>query len=162
VIDDSRITIDITKASTEQLLGKCDLAFYPAIRFVSSRGESLQMKEGCQVGDQLTNTCSLHYSSVWLNATHPTEDGLNVVEICVQPEAQISSIQFNNLFNTEYCQCKRKQLAYIEKCSDEENEGSHFYVYRFFPLYKSLNNELDSKECSTRYCFQVQPGMTTT
>ncbi|XP_066919339.1 uncharacterized protein [Clytia hemisphaerica] len=140
VTDDTRLS---------SLLPRCDLKYRPAIRFKDSNGQNLQIRENCTFKDQFDKKCTASSSYVWLSRKHPTGTDLQLIDICVKPASGPQALQVN------FCDCKRKEFMYVQKCTDEEEP---YFVYRLFPLFNSDGNALDAKKCSLRYCADVQPA----
>ena len=130
----------------------CDLKYDSAVRFISTSGDSLQLKEGCQTGDQQTRTCSGFDTNVWLNGSHPKVPGTTAMEVCIKSSGSVE-------FFYDYCRCERKDIFFVELCNAEDgNTEDKFYVYRLYPLFKSKGNEKDAKDCTLKYCTEIQPG----
>ena len=131
----------------------CDLKYQSAVRFVSTSGDSLQLKEGCELDDQEKRTCSGFDTNVWLNGIHPTVAGTTVMQVCVK-----STAKTNLFYDKDYCRCEQKDVFFVELCTGDREEDL-FYVYRLFPLFKSKGNKQDSKECILKYCTELKSGM---
>ena len=132
----------------------CDLRYESAVRFISTNGDSLQLKEGCELVDQQTRTCSGFNTNVWLNGSHPKVPGTTAMEVCIKSSDRVEFIY-------DYCRCERKDIFFVELCTTEDIDGTKdaFYVYRLFPLFKSKGNSKDAKDCNFKYCTEIQPGM---
>jgi len=130
------------------------LKYRKAVRFVSSKGENLQLVEDCSSTDQFDRRCSIFASNVWLPAgAHPTISGVQLVEVSIR------SLKNNYYFDKEYCKQQRKEFIWIQKCSIEKADEEYFFVYRLHPLFNRIaSSNLDSKDCRLRYCMEMQPG----
>ena len=131
------------------------IRYYSAVRFKSSRGDDLQLKENCDVSDQFQRRCSASNSHAWLIAQHPNhttvDGGVHVNELCMRTGRRTNMIPFD----LDFCTCDRRQMVLIQRCVDTRGGSdvvNSFFVYRLTPLFPSGEIEKKAKECTLRYC----------
>ena len=153
IVGDSRISKAISDFDLSN--SQCELKYREAVRFISNKGENLQLTEGCSSKDQFSRRCSTFASNVWLpSGGNPTHFGANVAEICINSAFTIN----NYFFDQEYCSCKRKEFILVQRCRGN-NAEEDFYVYRLHPLLnRPGSTAADSKDCRIRYCMELKPG----
>ena len=140
IIDDSRLF------SNPYREYKCDFFYKSAVRFISSNGSNLQLKE--KYSSNETNATRYYCGGnglTYLEQSHPDiADGPTQVSVCVNTffatvlgsgSAGFSS----NFFPRPSCRCNYRQNILVQNCSG-------FYVYQLHPV---AHPELD---CPARYC----------
>ena len=152
VVGDSQISKAIRDFDLSN--SQCELKYRKAVRFISSKGENLQLTEGCSSNDQFCRRCSTFASNVWLpSGGNPTVLGVKLLEICINSAFSIKRY----LFDKDYCNCKRKEFILVQRCPGNKWE-SDFFVYRLYPLLnKPGSSDFDSKDCRIRHCLELQP-----
>ena len=138
VIDDSRLF------SNPYREYKCDFFYKSAVRFISSKGSNLQLKEKCNTEE--TNATRYYCGGnglTYLEQPHPNiADGPKQISVCVNTffatGLNSGSTGFN-FFPRPSCKCNYRQNILVQNCSG-------FYVYQLHPV---AHPELD---CPARYC----------
>ena len=139
-IDDSRLF------SNPYREYKCDFFYKSAVRFVSSNGSNLQLKEKCSSNE--TNATRYYCGGnglTYLEQSHPDiADVPTQISVCVNTFFATvfgsSSTGFSsNFFPRPSCKCNYRQNILVQNCSG-------FYVYQLHPV---AHPELD---CPARYC----------
>ena len=129
VIDDSRLW-----TNTDPSFRQCDLDYKRSVRFMSTKGEHLQLKEGCLSSNPIfpIGRCQSDQFT-WLDGRHPnmTTESPVVASVC------INTARYQVIGNYSQCQCQSRQNVLLQKCSN-------FYVYKLDPLTRGCN----------RYCLQ--------
>ena len=140
IIDDSRLF------SNPYREYKCDFFHKSAVRFISSNGSNLQLKEKCSSNE--TNATRYYCGGnglTYLEQSHPDiADGPTQVSVCVNTFFATAlgsgSTGFSsNFFPRPSCRCNYRQNILVQNCSG-------FYVYQLHPV---AHPELD---CPARYC----------
>ena len=140
IIDDSRLF------SNPYREYKCDFFYKSAVRFISSNGSNLQLKEKCSSNE--TNATRYYCGGnglTYLEQSHPDiADGPTQVSVCVNTffatVLSSGSAGFSsNFFPRPSCRCNYRQNILVQNCSG-------FYVYQLHPV---AHPELD---CPARYC----------
>ena len=138
IIDDSRLF------SNPYREYKCNFFYKRAVRFISSKGSNLQLKDNCSTEE--TNATRYYCGGnglTYLEQSHPDiADGPTQVSVCLNTffatvfsSAGVST----NFFPRPSCKCNYRQNIIVQNCSG-------FYVYQLHPV---LHPELD---CPARYC----------
>ena len=139
-IDDSRLF------SNPYREYKCDFFYKSAVRFISSNGSNLQLKEKCSSNE--TNATRYYCGGnglTYLEQSHPDiADVPTQISVCVNTFFATvfgsSSTGFSsNFFPRPSCKCNYRQNILVQNCSG-------FYVYQLHPV---AHPELD---CPARYC----------
>ena len=139
-IDDSRLF------SNPYREYKCDFFYKSAVRFISSKGLNLQLKENCS--SEETNATRYYCGGnglTYLEQSHPDiADVPTQISVCVNTFFATvfgsSSTGFSsNFFPRPSCKCNYRQNILVQNCSG-------FYVYQLHPV---AHPELD---CPARYC----------
>ena len=126
--------------------------YQSAVRFKSSSGKDLKLKESCDITDQFKRRCSASNSHVWL--TTPVQDpdyttkGVQVRDLCMRTGRNDGLLIPLDL---KYCKCDRKQLMLVQQCVDVCTSNT-FLVYRLSPLFLSDADDVQAKSCAIRYC----------
>ena len=150
IVDDSRISTSGTLSSLRS--HDCDLEYFNAVRFVTTKGESLKVKEGCTPVDQVDRSCSSHTSNVWLKGNaNPNITGPQILPICIKQD-----IGSGFPFLTSYCDCDRTEFIFAERC--QTKQGEEFFVYRLYPIFHNKEDKRDAKKCAYRYCHELEAG----
>ena len=140
IIDDSRLF------SNPYREYKCDIFYKSAVRFVSSNGSNLQLKEKCSSNE--TNATRYYCGGnglTYLEQSHPDiADGPTQISVCVNTFFATvfgsgSTAVSSNFFPRPSCKCNYRQNILVQNCSG-------FYVYQLHPV---THPELD---CPARYC----------
>ena len=137
-IDDSRL---FSNPSREN---KCDFHFKTAVRFMSSKGENLQLKENCT--NEEVNQFRYYCGGVgltYIEQLHPEiSDVPSRASVCVNTfiDSNPTTLLFTeDILPTPDCNCNIRQNIFVQNCSG-------FYIYQLFPIsYFWL-------ECPARYC----------
>ena len=140
VVDDSRLFSN----SLEER--KCDFYFKKAVRFMSSDGKNLRLKEKCSDDEveQLRYYCGSD-GLTYMEQLHPDESDIPTsATICVNTFFDISidgetSQRRDDVFPRPDCKCNSRHYILVQNCSG-------FYVYQIVPL-----SPVDV-ECPARYC----------
>ena len=139
-IDDSRLF------SNPYREYKCDFFYKSSVRFISSNGSNLQLKEKCSSNE--TNATRYYCGGnglTYLEQSHPDiADVPTQISVCVNTFFATvfgsSSTGFSsNFFPRPSCKCNYRQNILVQNCSG-------FYVYQLHPV---AHPELD---CPARYC----------
>ena len=140
IIDDSRLF------SNPYREYKCDFFYKSAVRFISSNGSNLQLKEKCSSNE--TNATRYYCGGnglTYLEQSHPDiADGPTQISACVNTFFATvfgsgSTAVSSNFFPRPSCKCNYRQNILVQNCSG-------FYVYQLHPV---THPELD---CPARYC----------
>ena len=140
IIDDSRLF------SNPYREYKCDFFHKSAVRFISSNGSNLQLKEKCSSNE--TNATRYYCGAnglTYLEQSHPDiADGPTQISVCVNTFFATvfgsgSTAVSSNFFPRPSCKCNYRQNILVQNCS-------RFYVYQLHPV---AHPELD---CPARYC----------
>ena len=140
IIDDSRLF------SNPYREYKCDFFYKSAVRFISSNGSNLQLKEKCSSNE--TNATRYYCGGnglTYLKQSHPDiADGPTQISVCVNTFFATvfdsgSTAVSSNFFPRPSCKCNYRQNILVQNCSG-------FYVYQLHPV---THPELD---CPARYC----------
>ena len=140
IIDDSRLF------SNPYREYKCDIFYKSAVRFVSSNGSNLQLKEKCSSNE--TNATRYYCGGnglTYLEQSHPDiADGPTQISVCVNTFFATvfgsgSTAVSSNFFPRPSRKCNYRQNILVQNCSG-------FYVYQLHPV---THPELD---CPARYC----------
>ena len=140
IIDDSRLF------SNPYREYKCDFFYKSAVRFVSSNGSNLQLKEKCSSNE--TNATRYYCGGnglTYLEQSHPDiADGPTQISVCVNTFFATvfgsgSTAVSSNFFPRPSRKCNYRQNILVQNCSG-------FYVYQLHPV---THPELD---CPARYC----------
>ena len=140
IIDDSRLF------SNPYREYKCDFFYKSAVRFISSNGSNLQLKEKCSSNE--TNATRYYCGGnglTYLEQSHPDiADGPTQISVCVNTFFATvfgsgSTVVSSNFFPRPSCKCNYRQNILVQNCSG-------FYVYQLHPV---THPELD---CPARYC----------
>ena len=140
IIDDSRLF------SNPYREYKCDFFYKSAVRFISSNGSNLQLKEKCSSNE--TNATRYYCGGnglTYLEQSHPDiADGPTQISVCVNTFFATvfgsgSTAVSSNFFPRPSCKCNYRQNILVQNCSG-------FYVYQLHPV---THPELD---CPARYC----------
>ena len=136
IIDDSRLFLNPSEEN------KCEFYFRKAVRFISSDGKNLQLKENCsnEEVNQLRYYCG-SYGITYMEQLHPEiSDVPLTASVCVNTFFDYSSdLQREDIFPRPDCKCNRRQNILVQNCSG-------FYVYRLAPI------SLIRYQCAARYC----------
>ena len=137
IVDDTRLFSD------QSMENKCDFYFKTAVRFISSDGVNLQLKEHCNNED--VNKFRYYCGSAgltYMEQRHPEISNVPIrASVCMN--TFIDSDPPN--FLTEYvfprpdCKCNSWQSILVQNCSG-------FYVYQLVPISHFR------LECPARYC----------
>ena len=140
IIDDSRLF------SNPYREYKCDFFYKSAVRFISSNGSNLQLKEKCSSNE--TNATRYYCGGnglTYLEQSHPDiADGPTQISVCVNTFFATvfgsgSTAVSSNFFPRPSRKCNYRQNILVQNCSG-------FYVYQLHPV---THPELD---CPARYC----------
>lgn len=140
IIDDSRLF------SNPYREYNCDFFHKTAVRFVSSKGANLQLKENCT--NEETNETRYYCGGnglTYMEQTHPNiDDSSTQVSVCLNTFfatvlSSSSTGVSSNFFPRPSCKCNYRQNILVQNCSG-------FYVYQLHPV---SHPELD---CPARYC----------
>ena len=140
IIDDSRL---FSNPYSEY---KCDFFYKSAVRFISSNGSNLQLKEKCSSNE--TNATRYYCGGnglTYLEQSHPDiADGPTQISVCVNTFfatvfGSSSTAVSSNFFPRPSRKCNYRQNILVQNCSG-------FYVYQLHPV---THSELD---CPARYC----------
>ena len=140
IIDDSRLF------SNPYGEYKCDFFYKSAVRFISSNGSNLQLKEKCSSNE--TNATRYYCGGnglTYLEQSHPDiADGPTQISVCVNTFFATvfgsgSTAVSSNFFPRPSRKCNYRQNILVQNCSG-------FYVYQSHPV---THPELD---CPARYC----------
>ena len=140
IIDDSRLF------SNPYREYKCDFFYKSAVRFISSNGSNLQLKEKCSSNE--TNATRYYCGGnglTYLEQSHPDiADGPTQISVCVNTFFATvfgsgSTAVSSNFFPRPSRKCNYRQNILVQNCSG-------FYVYQLHPV---AHPELD---CPARYC----------
>ena len=140
IIDDSRL---FSNPYSEY---KCDFFYKSAVRFISSNGSNLQLKEKCSSNE--TNATRYYCGGnglTYLEQSHPDiADGPTQISVCVNTFFATvfgsgSTAVSSNFFPRPSRKCNYRQNILVQNCSG-------FYVYQLHPV---THPELD---CPARYC----------
>ena len=140
IIDDSRLF------SNPYREYKCDFFHKSAVRFISSNGSNLQLKEKCSSNE--TNATRYYCGGnglTYLEQSHPDiADGPTQISVCVNTFFATvfgsgSTAVSSNFFPRPSRKCNYRQNILVQNCSG-------FYVYQLHPV---THPELD---CPARYC----------
>ena len=138
IVDDSRL---FSNPSTEN---KCDFYFKTAIRFMSSDGRNLQLKENCskEEVDELRYYCG-SAGLTFIEQLHPDVfDIPSLASVCINtfidsnPQIRVFD---ESIFPRPDCECNYRQNILVQNCSG-------YYVYQLLPLSHFR------LECPARYC----------
>lgn len=136
IIDDSRL---FSNPSEEN---KCDFYFRKAVRFMSSKGKNLQLKENCsnEEVNQLRYYCGSS-GLTYMEQLHPEKSDVpSPASVCVNTFFDYTSnLQREDIFPRPDCKCNRRQNVLVQNCSG-------FYVYQLVPI------SLVRYQCAARYC----------
>ena len=136
IIDDSRLFLNPSEEN------KCDFYFRKAVRFISSDGKDLQLKENCsnEEVNQLRYYCGSS-GLTYMEQLHPEKSDIpSTASVCVNTFFDYTSdLEREDIFPRPDCKCNRRQNILVQNCSG-------FYVYQLFPI--SLNRY----QCAARYC----------
>ena len=149
IIDDSRKITNYFKL-TKQNHG-CDLKYYSAVRFMSTTGQNLKLKESCTRADQFSKRCTTSNANVWLTKAHPAKgnSAVGVYTVCLKRESNYGI----TIFDLNYCQCDRQEFILVQRCVDDQEKP--FFVYQLQPLLRNTDTStLRDKQCKMRYCME--------
>ena len=142
IVDDSRLFSNPLKER------KCDLFFKRAVRFMSSDGKNLKLKENCSSDevDKLRYYCGGN-GLTYMEQLHPEESDIPTpASLCINTFLGFSTnSDFRNfkfredIFPRTDCECNNRQYILVQNCSG-------FYVYQMFPISPV------HLECPARYC----------
>ena len=144
IVDDSRLFLNPLKER------KCDLFFKRAVRFISSDGKNLKLKENCSSDevDKLRYYCGGN-GLTYLEQLHPEESDIPTpASLCIntffhfrfKPDPYSRKTEFReDIFPNPDCKCSNRQYILVQNCSG-------FYVYQIFPISPV------HIECPARYC----------
>ena len=135
IVDDSRLFSNPVREN------KCDFYFKKAVRFMSSDGGNLQLKEKCN--DEDVNEFRYYCGGsglTYLEQLHPNKSDVPTVSsVCMKTFfAKGPEVVGNNIPRPD-CKCNSRQNILVQNCSG-------FYVYQLLPI-----SHVDL-ECPARYC----------
>ena len=135
IVDDSRLFSNPFKEN------KCDFYFKTAVRFMSSDGGNLQLKEKCN--DEDVNKFRYYCGGAgltYLEQLHPQKSDVSTLSsVCVNTFFVKGSLIVGDNIPKPDCKCNSRQNILVQNCSG-------FYVYQLLPI---SHVEL---ECPARYC----------
>ena len=135
IVDDSRFFSNPIKEN------KCDFYFRTAVRFMSSDGGNLQLKEKCN--DEDVNEFRYYCGGAgltYLEQLHPNKSDVpKLSSVCTNTFFVKGSLVVGNNIPRPNCKCNSRQNILVQNCSG-------FYVYQLLPI---SHVEL---ECPARYC----------
>ena len=135
IVDDSRLFSNPAKEN------KCDFYFKRAVRFVSSDGGNLQLKEKCN--DEDVNEFRYYCGGAgltYLEQLHPSKSDVPTLSsVCTNTFFVKGSLVVGNNIPRPDCKCNSRQNILVQNCSG-------FYVYQLLPI-----SHVDL-ECPARYC----------
>ena len=142
IVDDSRLFSNSLKER------KCDLFFKRAVRFMSSDGKDLKLKENCSSDevDKLRYYCGGD-GLTYIEQLHPDESDIPTpASLCINSFFDsVTNSDFRNfklredIFPRPDCICNNRQYILVQNCSG-------FYVYQLFPISPVIH------ACPARYC----------
>ena len=138
VVDDSRL---FSNPSREN---KCDYYFKTAIRFMSSDGRNLQLKENCSIEeiDEFRYYCG-SAGLTFIEQLHPNiSDVPSQVSVCINTFIDSNPqnrVVHETIFPRPDCKCNNRQNILVQNCSG-------YYVYQLLPISHFRI------ECPARYC----------
>lgn len=140
VVDDSRLFSNSLKER------KCDFYYKTAVRFMSSDGKNLQLKEKCS--DDEVEGLRYYCGSdglTYMEQLHPKESITPTpATVCVNTffDTSINTATFQfreDVFPRPDCKCNSRHYILVQNCSG-------FYVYQLVPVSPV------EVECPARYC----------
>ena len=136
VVDDSRLFSNPHKEK------KCDFYFKKAVRFMSSDGGNLQLKENCSDEVEKFRYFCGGAGLTYLEQLHPNKSDVPTqASVCINTFFVKSPIIVRDDFPRPDCKCNSRQNILVQNCSG-------FYVYQLLPLSHDL------LECPARYCIE--------
>ena len=138
VVDDSRLFSNPLEEN------KCDLYFKTAVRFMTSKGRNLQLKDNCS-NDELNELRFYCGGSgvTYIEQLHPEKlDVPSQVSVCINTFFDTIDFRSDDIFPSQDCKCNSRQNILVQNCSG-------FYVYQIVPIVPISRVRL---ECPARYC----------
>ena len=91
--------------------------YYSAVRFKSSNGQNLHLKDTCDVTDQFQRRCSASNAHAWLESQHPTQHNtmtngdraVQVITACLRTAFVTKQVPFD----LNYCKCDRREMLMV-------------------------------------------------
>ena len=136
IVDDSRLF------SNPSVENKCDFYFKTAVRFMSSDGKNLQLKENCSTED--VSKFRFYCGSAgltYIEQSHPEKSDVPTrVSLCVNTFFDSTpNLRREDIFPRPDCKCNNRQNILVQNCSG-------FYVYQIVPISHFR------LQCPARYC----------
>lgn len=138
VVDDSRLFSNPLEEN------KCDFYFKTAVRFMTSKGGNLQLKDNCSNGE--LNELRFYCGSAgltYIEQLHPEKSDVpSQVSVCINTFFDTVDFRSDDIFPSQDCKCNSRQNILVQNCSG-------FYVYQIVPIVPISRVRL---ECPARYC----------
>ena len=135
IVDDSRLF------SNPSVENKCDFYFKTAVRFMSSDGKNLQLKENCSNED--VNNFRYYCGGAgltYIEQLHPEKSDVPTrASLCVNTFFDSAPNLREDIFPRPDCKCNSRQNILVQNCSG-------FYVYQIAPISHFR------LQCPARYC----------